>query len=116
MRISYGRMRGFGYNARTGNNVAICPGGLKKKKYNNNNTTESDSVVCITLGSHENKVSEETLQCASNSRVRLCGVHPCAESSLAMCIKPQFEILLLLFLCDALRYYYDNSTVSHKLF
>ena len=33
MRISYGRVRGFGYNARTGKNVAVCPGGAKKKKY-----------------------------------------------------------------------------------
>ena len=39
MRISYGRVWGSGYNARTGNNVAICPGGAirpdshqKKKK------------------------------------------------------------------------------------
>ena len=32
VRISYGRVRGSGYNARTGNNVAICPGGEKKKK------------------------------------------------------------------------------------
>ena len=29
-----GRVRGSGYNARTGNNVAICPGGKKKKKKN----------------------------------------------------------------------------------
>ena len=40
MRISYGWVRGSGYNARTGNNVAICPGGAirpdsnKKKKKN----------------------------------------------------------------------------------
>ena len=32
MRISYGRVRGSGYNARNGNNVAICPVGEKKKK------------------------------------------------------------------------------------
>ena len=30
MRISYGRLRGSGYNARTGNNVSICPEGAKR--------------------------------------------------------------------------------------
>ena len=29
MRISYGRVRGSGYNARTGNSVSICPGAQK---------------------------------------------------------------------------------------
>ena len=33
MRISYGRVRGSGYNTRTGNNIAICPGGKKKKNF-----------------------------------------------------------------------------------
>ena len=32
MRISYGRIQGSGYNARTGNNVSICPGAAKKAK------------------------------------------------------------------------------------
>ena len=30
MRISYGRVRGSGYNARTGNNVSIWPWGAKR--------------------------------------------------------------------------------------
>ena len=41
-------------------------------------TVESDSTVCITLWSHENKVSEKTLWCASHRRVRLRGVQ-CAS-------------------------------------
>ena len=32
MRNSYGRVRGSGYNARTGNNLPICPGGKQKKQ------------------------------------------------------------------------------------
>ena len=40
MRISYGRVRGLGYKARTRNNVSICPAGAKRpnshKKKNNN--------------------------------------------------------------------------------
>ena len=31
-RISYGQVQGSEYNARTGNNVAICPRGAKKKR------------------------------------------------------------------------------------
>ena len=83
---------------------------------------ESDSAVCITLRSHENKESKKATQCASHRGVRLCGVIPSAESSSTVCITPWSqvsvlsEILLLLFLCHALRYYYENYTVNSKLF
>ena len=33
MCISYGQVRGSGYNASAGNNVAVCPEGAKKKNY-----------------------------------------------------------------------------------
>ena len=50
MRISYGRMRGSRYNAPTGNNVSICPGGAKglaatKKKKKNNNYWHPKSII-----------------------------------------------------------------------
>jgi hypothetical protein len=32
MRIPYGRVQGSGYNACTGKDCGICPGGKKKKK------------------------------------------------------------------------------------
>ena len=47
MRISYGRVRGSGYNARNGNNVAIYPGGEKKKKKYISDMTHCEC-LCLT--------------------------------------------------------------------
>ena len=85
-------------------------------------TADSVSALCITPWCHENKVTEKTPRCASHCRVKLCSVHPSAESSsapwsqkLAKCLFWS-EILRLLFLCDALRNYYEIYTASQKLF
>ena len=49
MRISYSQVRGSGYNARTGNNVAICPGGAKKKNIKKQISTLDDIFLPVLL-------------------------------------------------------------------
>ena len=48
MRISYGRVQGSGYNARNGNNVALCPGGEKKKKKKKISDMTHCECLCLT--------------------------------------------------------------------
>ena len=54
-------------------------------------TAESDSAMCITPPSHENKVPEKLHGLQTHSGVRLQGVQPSAESSSAVCITPQSQ-------------------------
>ena len=73
---------------------------IYKKLHNLDHTVESDSAVCITLRSHEKKVSKITLRCASHRGVRLRGVHPFTESSSTVCITPpSHKLVKCLFHC-----------------
>ena len=74
----------------------------------------------------------QALWCASHRRVKwwkvffkLCGVHLTTDSSSTVWCTPRsqyltmclfwFDVLQMLFICEAWRYYYENNAVSHEL-
>ena len=67
-------------------------------------TAESESLLCITPQSQENKVSEKTPRCASQQGV---------SNLLSVCFDPKSSNF---YFSVIFGYYYENYDVSHKLF